>query len=279
MGSAELRRRMLAAAAALAVLATVPGAAQERGVAAELATQDSLREQLQVVRRTRLWRIATLLRAGNVGLCPRHVGRLVGAMALSGTDRAVVVVAVIQGSPAHEAGLAPGDRVLAVEGDRAPLPGWLEVVPGPPERGPVAIRVRRGAGERTLQVQPRAACDIPVELTPDASLGAVTTRRHVRIATGMMRFATSDADLALVVGHEMAHWLLRHVGGPGGLAAELEADHHGTFLTANGGFDVQGAPDFWRRYAAEPPHRARSSPGAFVWPATQPFAPPAHPNE
>lgn len=100
----------------------------------------------------------------------------------------------------------------------------------------------------------------------------------------LVRFVADDAALAVVLGHELAHWLLRHldkqeenagvgatigkvvavIAGAGpevgrnyaavgrrlfSRAFEKEADYVGLYLAARAGFAVAEAADFWRRMA------------------------------
>jgi predicted Zn-dependent protease len=107
----------------------------------------------------------------------------------------------------------------------------------------------------------------------------------------LLRFIKSDDELALIIGHEIAHNALNHVGrmrGIGtiggvagilldiGMAAagvhtggvlsrtghnaarlvfskefEMEADYLGLYLAARAGFDISKAPNFFRRMAVE----------------------------
>jgi beta-barrel assembly-enhancing protease len=102
----------------------------------------------------------------------------------------------------------------------------------------------------------------------------------------MMRFVESDNELALVVGHELAHNTLGHMskkrtnamigailgailsaairvdvsraGADLGAAAysqdfEAEADYAGIYYAARAGFNVGDAPKLWRRMAVEHP--------------------------
>jgi predicted Zn-dependent protease len=84
------------------------------------------------------------------------------------------------------------------------------------------------------------------------------------VTTGMMRLV-SDDELALVVGHDMAHIVMGHIEGGTGLyrvvrtsaplttrraAIEIEADYVGAYLAAGAGYDVRGAADLWRRLAS-----------------------------
>lgn len=128
-------------------------------------------------------------------------------------------------------------------------------------------------------------CSYTVSLVEDDQINAAADGRKIYIQSGMMRFVESDDELAIVVGHEIAHNMLNHVqkkmgsqllgalldaaiasqgvntGGAfqkaGALAYsqeyESEADYMGVYLAARAGFDATVAPLFWRRMAIEHP--------------------------
>lgn len=105
------------------------------------------------------------------------------------------------------------------------------------------------------------------------------------VYTGILPVAGSDAGLAVVMGHEIAHATERHgterltrnglmgtatqvllehedhqqiaavlgnlgIGMPWGRTDELEADHEGLMIMANAGYDPREAPAFWERMQA-----------------------------
>jgi predicted Zn-dependent protease len=105
------------------------------------------------------------------------------------------------------------------------------------------------------------------------------------VYTGILPFTQSEAGLAVVMGHEIAHATQRHgiekvrngalsnfgvavaaeygidpailqTAGdvllhlPYGRGQELEADHYGLFYMAAAGYDPREAADFWRRMSA-----------------------------
>ncbi|HEX2485231.1 MAG TPA: RIP metalloprotease RseP, partial [Myxococcota bacterium] len=85
----------------------------------------------------------------------------------AGIDRPVAIVGTVEpGSPAAAAGLAPGDRIVAVDGE--PVRWWEEVEEAVRERpdGRVALEVERGEGEQakrervTLDVASRPGLDL-----------------------------------------------------------------------------------------------------------------------
>jgi predicted Zn-dependent protease len=107
----------------------------------------------------------------------------------------------------------------------------------------------------------------------------------VTVTSGMVRFCQTNDELALVVGHEMAHNAMNHMkskraNAAGGLivdilfaaigvntqggfaklagnayspAFEQEADYVGLYYTARAGFDISSAANFWRRMAIADP--------------------------
>jgi predicted Zn-dependent protease len=121
---------------------------------------------------------------------------------------------------------------------------------------------------------------------------------QVFVFTGMLGFLRSEAELAAILGHEMAHVDLRHcieryqyeltlrkVGaGQVGQAAEalrglltvgyrqyqeLEADAHGVRMTAEAGYDPAAGPAMFRRLAARTGERTAPGPRTPVEEAGQ----------
>lgn len=91
-------------------------------------------------------------------------------------------------------------------------------------------------------VVPVIACAIPIELQIDSDVSAFTTDDRIVVSFGILRAAHTDAQLALIVGHELAHANLGHlnkrranaiIGWIGGAAAAT-----GIML---GGMSIRGA--------------------------------------
>jgi predicted Zn-dependent protease len=82
------------------------------------------------------------------------------------------------------------------------------------------------------------------------------------MTTAMLNFVRSDDELAVVLGHELAHGILGHppmrteegiLASFGIKASELwhreeQADRLGLRLMAAAGYDLRAAIPFWRRY-------------------------------
>lgn len=196
------------------------------------------------------------------------------AVAIRGLDQTVRVLYTVPGSPAEQAGLRRGDSIISVAG-RALPPGEAgsRLLFGAMEdsRGePLPLTIRRDGIRRTAAVSPVAICDVPVELARTGEVYAWTNGAKVKIAEGMLRFAATDPELALVVSHELAHIILNHTGsffGVGTARLEREADYVGLYILARGGFDLERGVRLFDRMsvafpkldeaASHPPLRAR----------------------
>lgn len=134
-------------------------------------------------------------------------------------------------------------------------------------------------------------CNYPVVVNKaDKEINAHTDGEKIIISQAMLNFVNTNNELALVVGHELAHAALNHVGKltqnaalgqiggfavdqllasagvstggqfsslGGGIAQqrysvpfEQEADYVGMYFMARAGFDTSGVAQFWRRMAA-----------------------------
>lgn len=189
------------------------------------------------------------------------------------------VEGVVPGSAADRAGLVAGDTLLAVNGeaferyeaadkaaDYAPVAAAKARLQAALAKGPVTLHIKRGGEARTIRITPDTGCASTVQLLPSDTSDAGADGRMISITTEMVAQTHDDDELAVVIGHEMAHNALRHrqrldaAGVSRGLLrifgknasrikeTEIEADHLGLYLMARAGFDIQAAPRFWERY-------------------------------
>ena len=243
-------------------------------------------------------RVATVayrLNAASLPLCPRHgfdIGVVVHALdqyqsalrpaAASGfaLGRQPGISAVVPGGPAAAAGLQPGDSLIAVDeeafapidasppdkGTYATVARALDLIDRAAADGAVRIEVVRAGRPLAIAVRPTPACAIRVQLQPSSELNSWADDRYATITTAMARYAARDDDLALVMGHELAHAYLGHqalldrrsvarsilgsLGSPPGLVLETErqADYLGLYIAARAGYDLSRAADFWQRF-------------------------------
>lgn len=181
-------------------------------------------------------------------------------------------------SAAAVAGLRRGDLILGVDGvaldrgrPRGPpafegLAANLRALDIALSRGPVVLTIRRDGMVRQMALQPRRSCGYDVQLDPSNEFRGRADGRRVFISTALAGFTVSDDELALLLGHELAHHVLRHrswdeTGGGGRIEnpsggrmvadhPERQADRVGLYLAARAGFDTRQAPVFWRRFGA-----------------------------
>jgi Zn-dependent protease with chaperone function len=196
-----------------------------------------------------------------------------------GLDRGPGVLAVLAGTPAARAGLVAGDVLLAVNG--RPLPTGASVAAEPKRekwrrladeseaeletalrRGPADLRVLRDGREVALRLGSLPACLGRVRLARSNQVNAFATGRAVVMTVAMLKFLRSDDELAVVLGHELAHNIFGHrqmrneEGILRGLGIkpsavwkrEEAADRFGLRLMSAAGYDLDAAIPFWRRY-------------------------------
>ncbi len=219
-----------------------------------------------------------------------------------GIDSKPRVHGIVPGSPAARAGLEDGDEIVSVDGkDVTSAADVARAMEGLTGRR-LSLVVLTAGGEHRVELDGVERCRYPVFLDLSDAINAFADGNRVGITTGMMRFVESDDELALVVGHELAHNVEQHVdkqqvntltglllgalvdagaaaagvdtrgagrelGGRVGQGAysrdfESEADYLGCYFAARAGYDISPATLMWRRMAAE--HPASISGGGFL---------------
>ena len=132
--------------------------------------------------------------------------------------------------------------------------------------GHVDLTILRDGQMLAIEVSPLPACGYDVQLNPSSDLNARADGRRLFISTALAHFTETDDELALILGHELAHNVLGHRswgegGGEGRTVVvgecdallcengeEQQADRVGLFLMARAGYAPQSAGPFWRRY-------------------------------
>jgi len=127
------------------------------------------------------------------------------------------------------------------------------------------LKLRRTREDLRLHAQAQMACAYNVQLKFSAAVNAYATGRSIIVTTGMMDFTQSDEELALVIGHELAHNTMGHVRKSiqntilSGFARrytrpfEAEADYVGLYYMALAGYKLDGVETFWRRLGVRYP--------------------------
>lgn len=249
--------------------------------------------------------VAFQLRVANVEFCKKKVSAQIGVYAVTPqslpqhfrafasealdlTWARPTVISVDDGSPAAQAGIRDHDEIIALNGELIPVKrtaGWMGVWLKANGVKPVRVDLRRGGVDRTVTVTPVMACSVPIKYVVSAEVNAASGEKGIVIDSGIVAVAKTDAQLATVIGHEMAHTNLGHldkqmtntvigfatglavdagvmVGGipTGGLFSrafaksgaraysvqfEREADYVGAYYAARAGYDLTGTEELW----------------------------------
>jgi hypothetical protein len=272
--------------------------AQLQDYYAQLSRVDNVGFRLRVANRTdcRDYVSAQIgLLAGTVRSLPRRYQSF-SAEALNLSWTRATTISVADTSPAAAAGIRVGDQILAFNGEPVPAngtAGWMGGFLKFNGERPVEVTIRRDGVEQTRTVYPVVACAIPINLVTASESNAGTDGKKIVIQSGMLRVTRTDSELAVIIGHELAHANLGHrdkkwhnalLGAFGGAAVdsafllggiytggifsdhfaqvgaqvysvgfEREADYVGAYYATRAGYDIAGAENVWRAISQEDP--------------------------
>ena len=216
--------------------------------------------------------VAYRLSLANVSLCDRVLTAQLGFVVQS---RDGGVLSVVPGSEAAFAGIVTGDQIESVNGrDVKHVSVNVPQIPGRADSvepmlieamrgGTITLRVSAAGQSRELQFRPALGCPANVELVRGLEVNAWADGSRVIMSEGLLAKCATDDDLALVIGHEMAHNLLHHrrrLAAEGVTAPTLlpmtealtqkvreteeEADRVGVNLATRAGYDLASAERF-----------------------------------
>jgi len=206
------------------------------------------------------------------------------ARAILGMDDKPRIVSLLPSAPAYKAGLREGDVILSVGGNQV---SSADAATTRLRKARMAkVSVRRGEEQLEFNFAQDRACAYPVELKEEKIVNAFAFGDRIWITSGMVRFCHTDDELALILGHELAHNTMKHmdakrdnmrlgsllidipiaaftgvnpgIGSALGANAysqdfETEADYIGLYNTARSGFEIGNVAELWRRMAVENP--------------------------
>jgi Zn-dependent protease with chaperone function len=212
------------------------------------------------------------------------------------------VISIVPDGPAAQAGLIDKDELISFNGEHVPVTAtlrWINAFLEDNGERPIKIELRRDDEDKTFTVTPVIGCGIPINLETNPEPQAFTDYRKIVIQTGILRMTRSESDVAVIVGHELAHVTMGHyqkqrmnslVGAIGGgvldggfllggistggafsnylqtagmnafsVGFEMEADYVGAYYAARAGYDISGTEEVWQRFSLEIPAAIRKA--------------------
>lgn len=293
------RSRLLPLLAALALAACASDPAREAPITkgpAPVSVTGNLAKYMSD--RARVERVGFRLRKAAVGDCAERkqtkpdIGLVVWSLAnfpnaddrarLSGDfslTNAVTVALAVDGAPAEAAGIDAGAVITHVNGEaigegKGATERYIARAATAAGRGPVRITVQGG---NDVTVAPETVCEFPTLLVRSDDENAAADGTVLAITSGLLKHTTSDDEIALILGHELAHNILRHlelvksakpapgslldafaksaigtavaatVNRPFSVQFEKEADRAGLIFMARAGYNIDAATGFWKR--------------------------------
>ena len=225
------------------------------------------------------------------------------AQRLYGVTDGILVIDVVPNSPAAEAGIQSRDVITGAAKGKGVMPsGWswsaltipdLVKVIETSGGNPITLLMRRAGTVSPFIITPRVGCNYSIELMSHDDFNAFSDGRRIVVFTGLFNHVPDDREIAVIVGHELAHNILKHrekkegnaaIGGAAGLLVDIgllavgintqgaisqaamevgakaysqefesEADYLGVYMLARAGFEIGVAPDFYRRMGVQHP--------------------------
>ncbi len=208
-----------------------PAVPVDPAVAEEARRQTELAIRQEVSEIARLQSVFWPIARAAAPLCPERAVGTIGALPgsllflreairptvrrLLGMDERLTFTEVVGNTPMERAGIKPGDVLTHVDGVGLPVSreasrAYQEALnKALKEKRPVKLSLDRQGTAAELNVAVEPTCALGALPIAGDQVTAFAVNRSVWVTRGMMRFA-SDADLAIVVGHEVAHIALGH---------------------------------------------------------------------
>ena len=199
------------------------------------------------------------------------------------TEDGCVVIGVMDGYIADLAGIRQGDIIKEVDGKKIKDSGHVKFKAG---RSSTVIVERAGA-RLSFNVIPKEMPYVRIRLKQTSKINAYAKFTGIVFTSGMVHFAEDEDELAIIMGHELAHLTSKHLpknismaalcGTLGGLTGpfapwttqalyapysrknEREPDYIGLIYAHNAGYNIERGAILWKRFALEiPKSRSKS---------------------
>ena len=200
------------------------------------------------------------------------------------------VTAVVEGSPADDAGMQTGDYIVAIgnlkwssQNEKAFNRDFPKRLKRQLKEGTLQLGLFRDGEVVEVTVGTVKACAFDLEISQKSALNATTNGREITMYMGLLQRLTED-EIQTVLAHELAHCVLKHIprttsrialgvgldlailaysgvwvgaamtnvmGRVGSKAIEEEADYVSMYLLANAGLDTANRESIWRKLMSD----------------------------
>lgn len=90
----------------------------------------------------------------------------------------------------------------------------------------------------------------PLVLNSSSQVNADETESRISVNAGLLRFVRNPSELALVLGHELAHFTLHHQSS--NIANEYAADYKGAIYMSHAGYNICTGAQLFKRLNSGP---------------------------
>jgi membrane-associated protease RseP (regulator of RpoE activity) len=199
------------------------------------------------------------------------------------TEEGCVVIGIMDGYIADLAGIRQGDIIKVIGGEKIKDSSHVTFEAGKAS----TVIVERTGTRLSFNVKPKEIPYVRIRLKQTGKINAYAKFTGIQFTTGMVHFVEDDDELAIIMGHELAHLTSKHLpknismaalcGTLGGLTGpfaplttqalyapysrknEREADYIGLIYAHNAGYDIEKGAVLWKRFALEiPKSRSKS---------------------
>ncbi len=128
-------------------------------------------------------------------------------------DEGLVVIAVIEDSPAERAQILPGDFLISVDNERISSVREFNQYFRKLNIGDlIKLQVQRGGVLKDIFLTVGSIpINVPIVMVDVQEVNAAASSNAIYVTYGLMNFVKSDDEIAAVLAHELAHFVRGHV--------------------------------------------------------------------
>lgn len=161
-------------------------------------------------------------------------------------------IQIVPFSPVQLAGLLEGDVLISLHEEstgKALQPSWTLDRPAQTMavNGQLKLELLHGQEIKTVSLTPQLICNLKPVLDKDAGLSITVSRDTLTITSGLVSQIPNDDELAVLIAHQLAHWLLHTTNQVPETLQEQDADYLATYLAHAAGFNVSTFKEAWYR--------------------------------